>query len=58
MKPLREGDGLALATLAWALFWCADVAVAWVHSPYDRWGWVAAAGLSGAALAWWEGRRA
>jgi hypothetical protein len=64
MKPaLRQGDGLALATLGWALFWCGDVVTAWRHAPYDRLGWVAAAGWaafvlmagrrSASAAGWW-----
>lgn len=57
MKPAwRPGDGLALATLAWALCWCGDVAVAWRDAPYDRFGWVAAAGW--AVFVFMAGRRA
>jgi len=44
MKTWRRGDGLALATLAWTLFWCGDVVTAWRSAPYDRLGWVAAVG--------------
>jgi hypothetical protein len=64
MKLLRRpGDGLALATLAWTLCWCGDVAVAWRDAPYDRLGVIAAAGwiafvwmaglIAPAASGWW-----
>lgn len=45
MKWRREGEGLALATLAWSAAWCGDLIAAWRHAPYDRAGVVA-------ALAW------
>ncbi len=63
MKKWRQGDGLALATLGWTLYWCGDVATAWRHSPFDQFGWMAAAGWaayvfmagrrSAAAAGWW-----
>lgn len=44
MKTRRQGALFALATLVWTLAWCGDVLQAWRDSPYDRFGWAAAAG--------------
>jgi hypothetical protein len=52
----REGELFAWVTLGWALVWCGDVAQAWRHSPYDRFGWWAALGWAAWAAA--SGRRA
>lgn len=56
MKARREGSVFALVTLAWTLVWCVDLAQAWRDSPYDRFGWLAAAGW--VAWVWLAGRRA
>jgi hypothetical protein len=50
MKLAREGDGLAIATLAWSAAWCGDLLAAWRHAPYDRLGCLAAAGWLGAVV--------
>lgn len=51
MNVRREGFWLGLVTLVWSAAWCADLADAWRHAPYDRLGWLAAAGWMAAVAA-------